>query len=150
MSRAWIRKVTGASAATAARWYAQRPQQPEDQRHPEVVCTVGRIHYFDQQAVEGFWAAWQQDVGTGRLGAAGRQPGDGKGANRGGPSREQRERAVVVALEALRKAGGHSRGLAAQLAREHDGVPRSWQRAVSEARERYEAERSEGSPVAAS
>ncbi|MGX4694719.1 hypothetical protein [Streptomyces sp. JNUCC 63] len=74
------------------------------------------------------------------MGTAERRPGDGQGANRGGPSREQRERAVAVALEALRKAGGHSRGLAAQLAREH-GVPRSWQRAVNEARKLYEAER---------
>ncbi|MER5995709.1 hypothetical protein [Streptomyces viridosporus] len=65
MSRAWIRELTGASAAMAARWDAQRHQQPEGRRHPEVVCTVGRIHYFDQQAVEAFWAAWQQDIGTG-------------------------------------------------------------------------------------
>jgi len=57
---------------------------------------------------------------------------------------------VAVALEALRKAGGHSRGLAAQLAREHDGAPRSWQRAVNEARQRYEAEQGEGSSSAAS
>ncbi|WP_199923288.1 hypothetical protein, partial [Streptomyces sp. NRRL S-813] len=85
--------VTGAAAATAARWYAQRHQQPEGRRHPEVVCTVEGRHYFDQQAVESFWAAWQQDVGTGRLGAAGRRRGDGLGANRGGPGREQRERA---------------------------------------------------------
>ncbi|MFS4095603.1 hypothetical protein [Streptomyces sp. AF1A] len=141
VSRAWIRELTGASAATAARWYAQRQQQPEGRRHPEVVCTVEGRHYFDQQAVEAFWAAWQQDVGTGRLGAAGRRRGDGLGANRGGPGREQRERAVAVALERLRAGSGHGRGLAAQLAREHGGAPRSWQRAVNEARKRYEAER---------
>ncbi|MGX4694720.1 hypothetical protein [Streptomyces sp. JNUCC 63] len=57
MSRAWIRELTGASAATAARWYGQRHQQPEDRRHPEVACAIGRINYFDQQAVEAFWAA---------------------------------------------------------------------------------------------
>ncbi|MGX4695240.1 hypothetical protein [Streptomyces sp. JNUCC 63] len=83
--------------------------------------------------------------------AAGRRPGDGLGANRGGPGREQRERAVAVVLKALRKAGGHSRGLAAQPAREHDGVPRSRQRAVNEARKRYEAEQQgEGTSGAAS
>ncbi len=68
------------------------------------------------------------------------------GWGRTGAGREQRERTVAVALEALRTAGGHRRGLAAQLAREHDGVPRSRQRAVNEARERYEAEQGESLP----
>jgi hypothetical protein len=45
---------------------------------------------------------------------------------------------VAVALEALRQAGGYHRGLAAQLAREHGGVTRTWQRAVNEARALYE------------
>ncbi|WP_030187789.1 hypothetical protein [Streptomyces sp. NRRL S-813] len=115
-----------------------------------MVCTLEGRHYFDQQAVEAFWAAWQQDVGTGRLGAAGRRRGDGLGANRSGPGPEQRERAVAFALKALRQAGGHSRGLAARLAREHGGAPRSWQRAVNEARQRYEAEQGEGASGAVS
>ncbi len=141
VSRAWIRELTGASEATLTRWYAQRLQQPRGRRHPDVVWTVGVTHYFDQQAVEGFWAAWQQDIGTGRLGSAGRRPGDGRGANGGGPGRGQRDRAVAVALEAIREAGGYRRGLAARLAREHGGVARSWQRAVTEARSVYETEK---------
>ncbi|MEU5076029.1 hypothetical protein AB0G76_31410 [Streptomyces asoensis] len=139
VSRVWIRELTGASAATLARWYAQRHTRPLERRHPEVVVTVGTTHYFDQQAVESFWAAWQQDVGTGRLGAAGRKPGDGRGAN-GGVDRTQRDQAVSVALAALRAEGGPRRGLAARLAREHGGVARSWQRAVAEARALYEQE----------
>jgi hypothetical protein len=75
VSRAWIRELTGASAATVARWYTQRLQLPEERRHPEIVCTVGRTHFFDQQAVEAFWAARQEDVGTGLLGAADRRAG---------------------------------------------------------------------------
>lgn len=126
------------------RWYAQRLQQPEGRRYPEAVLTVGRRLYFDQEAVESFWAAWQQEVGTGRLGAAGRRPGDGQGMRGGGPGRAQREQAVGVALAVLREAGGYSRGLAARLAREHGGVARSWQRAVNEARDQYENEQDEG------
>ncbi|MEU5243791.1 hypothetical protein AB0G81_06685 [Streptomyces asoensis] len=45
-----------------------------------------------------------------------------------------------VALAALREEGGHRRGLAARLTREHGGVARSWQRAVAEARALYEQE----------
>ncbi|MFF4825157.1 hypothetical protein ACFY20_19375 [Streptomyces sp. NPDC001312] len=41
---------------------------------------------------------------------------------------------------ALREAGGYRRGPAAQLARRHDGVARSWQRAVTEARTMLEQE----------
>ncbi|MER6977226.1 hypothetical protein [Streptomyces carpinensis] len=67
---------------------ARRQQRPGGRRHPEVVCTVGRMHYFDQQAVESFRAAWQQDVFTDRLDVAGRRPGDGRRANRDGTSRE--------------------------------------------------------------
>ncbi|MEU9272300.1 hypothetical protein AB0E04_43910 [Streptomyces sp. NPDC048251] len=138
VSRAWIRQLTGASSATVERWYAQRGVQPEGRRHPEVVLTVGRTHYFDQQAVEAFWAAWQEEVGTGRLGAAGRKPGDGQGGY--SADRSRRDQAVGVALAALREEGGPRRGLAARLAREHGGVARSWQRAVAEARAVYEAE----------
>ncbi|MFE0678683.1 hypothetical protein [Streptomyces sp. NPDC058867] len=94
-----------------------------------------RKQYFDQQAVEAFWAAWQEDVGTGRLGRAGRKPGTPASIDR-----SRRDQAVSVALAALRAEGGHRRGLAARLAREHGGVPRSWQRAVNEARALYEAE----------
>ncbi|MET7457840.1 hypothetical protein ABZT03_39535 [Streptomyces sp. NPDC005574] len=141
VSRAWIRQLTGASSATVERWYAQRDLQPPQRQHPEVVHTQGRTHYFDQQAIEAFWAAWQEDVGTGRLRTAGRKPGDGNG--RYHADRSQRNQAVSVALAALRQEGGHLRGLAARLAREHGGVPRSWQRAVTEARALYEAETSE-------
>ncbi|WAZ18992.1 hypothetical protein STRCI_008672 [Streptomyces cinnabarinus] len=145
VSRAWIVRYTGAASSTVARWYAQRDRQPKELRHPEVVCTVERMHYFDQQAVEAFWAAWQQDVGTGLLGVSGRRAGDGQGARGGGHSRAERERAVEIALKALRKAGGHRRGLAAELAREHGGVARSWQRAVAEARALYEQGQEPGS-----
>ncbi|MER6978298.1 hypothetical protein [Streptomyces carpinensis] len=59
------------------------------------ICTVGRLLYFDQQAVEAFWAARQQDVGTGWLGTAGagRVTGAGRtgvdraGSSASGPSR---------------------------------------------------------------
>ncbi|MFD5721687.1 hypothetical protein [Streptomyces sp. NPDC127036] len=122
------------------RWSAQRRERPEGRRHPDVVLTVGRTLYFDQQAVEAFWAAWQQEVGTGRLGTAGRPPGDGRGTRGGGPGREQRELAVGVALEVLRREGGPRRGLAAELAREHGGVARSWRRAVAEAVTVFESE----------
>ncbi|MFF4139110.1 hypothetical protein ACFY1B_48750 [Streptomyces mirabilis] len=69
-------------------------------------------------------------------------PETGRKIRGGGPGREQRERAVAVALDALRRTGGHRRGLAAELAREHGGVDRSWQRAVNEARVVYEREQS--------
>ncbi|MFE4626006.1 hypothetical protein [Streptomyces mirabilis] len=49
---------------------------------------------------------------------------------------------MEVALDALRRTGGHRRGLAAELAREYGGVDRSWQRAVNEARVVYEREQS--------
>ncbi|MFE2823543.1 hypothetical protein [Streptomyces sp. NPDC059271] len=140
VSRAWIVAYTGAAVSTVLRWYSERSRRPEHLRHPEAVCTVGRTLYFDQQAVEAFWAAWQQDVGPAAPGT-GRRPGDGQGTRGGGPGREQREHAVAVALEALRAAGGPRRGLAAELAREHGGVARSWQRAVNEAQIRFEEER---------
>lgn len=119
------------------------PLQPEQRRHPEVVHTVGRVHYFDQQAVEAFWAAWQEDIGTGRLGRAGRPPGS---PATGGADRAQRERAVRVVLAALREEGGYRRGLAARLAREHGGVARSWQRAVTEARTLYHTDVASAAP----
>lgn len=149
VSRVWIVQYTGAASSTVARWYAQRAVQPEGLRHPEVVCTVDRVRYFDQQEVEAFWSAWRQDVGTSLLGVSGRRTGDGQGARGGGHSREQREDAVEVALQALRQAGGYRRGLAAELARERGGVARTWQRAVTEARTRYEAEQDQGPAASA-
>ncbi|GGV72216.1 hypothetical protein GCM10010277_84880 [Streptomyces longisporoflavus] len=140
VSRAWVAQRTGASPATVARWYQQRQQRPGDHRFPEVACVVERVQYYDQEAVESFWAAWRQDVGTGRLQAAGRRPGDGRGNQGGGSGRAQRDKAVATALEALREAGGHRRGLGAQLAREHGGNERTWQRAVDEARALYAAQ----------
>lgn len=139
VSREWIAEYTGAAVSTVARWYAQRGTQPEQLRHPERVCVVDRRHYFDQQAVEAFWAAWQQDVGTARLGS-GRRAGDGQGARGGGSGRQVRDRAVGIVLEELRRAGGPRRGLAADLAREHGGGYRSWHRAVVEATAVYERE----------
>ncbi|MEU0039998.1 hypothetical protein [Streptomyces sp. NPDC006333] len=82
-------------------------------------------------------------------------PGHGQGAWRrpecrpfpawggGGPGREQRERSVAVALGALRRHGGPRRGLAAELAREHGGVARSWQRSVAEALAAFESEQAQ-------
>ncbi|MGV9291025.1 hypothetical protein [Streptomyces sp. NPDC003719] len=138
VSRAWVMEYTGASVSTVNRWCVQRERYPEERRFPEAVYTVNRTHYYAQEAVEGFWAAWKTDVGTGRLGAAGRRPGDGRGNQGGGPGRAQRERAVAVVLAELRQAGGYRRGMAARLAREHGGGERSWQRAVTEARAQYE------------
>lgn len=123
VSRAWVMQHTGASARTVARWYGERTHRPEGRRFPEAVCTVDRVQYYDQQAVEAFWAAWQQDVGTGRLQRAGRSAGDGRTYS-GGRSRKQREQAVAVVLAELRRTGGYERGLAARLAREHGGVAR--------------------------
>ncbi|MER5996752.1 hypothetical protein [Streptomyces viridosporus] len=131
---------TGASAATVARWYAQREQYPAERRFPEVACTLDRIHYYDQEAVEAFSVAWREDVGTGRLQAAGRPRGDGRGNHGGGHSRAQRDRAVAIVLAELRQAGGYQRGMAARLAREHGGSERIWQRAMTEARTHYEHE----------
>ncbi|MEV5546488.1 hypothetical protein AB0L35_10180 [Streptomyces sp. NPDC052309] len=99
---------------------------------------MDRTHFYDQEAVEAWWSAWQEDVGTGRIGAAGRRPGDGRGAQGGGSGRAQRDRAVAIVLAELRQAGGYRRGLAARLARKHGGGERSWQRAMTEARALYE------------
>ncbi|MET9191618.1 MULTISPECIES: hypothetical protein [Streptomyces] len=140
VSRAWVMQHTGASAATVNRWYAQRDQYSEELRFPEVTCTLERTHYYDQEAVEAFWSAWRQDVGTGRLQTAGRRPGDGRGNHGGGWGRDRRDRAVALALAELRQAGGYRRGMAARLAREHGGGERSWQRAMTEARGQYERE----------
>ncbi|MCX5281041.1 hypothetical protein [Streptomyces sp. NBC_00198] len=106
--------------------------------HPEA-CTVQRRNYFDQQAVQAFWAAWQREIGTAHPGK-GRRPGDGQGTRGGGPGREQRDRAVGIVLEVLRREGAPRRGLAAELAREHGGVARSWRRAVNEALTVFENE----------
>ncbi|MFG2452845.1 hypothetical protein ACGFSG_26035 [Streptomyces sp. NPDC048512] len=137
--RAWIVQYTGAAESTVTRWYTERGRRPKHLRHPEVVGTVGRTVYFDKQAVEAFWAAWQKDIGTKRLGT-GRSRGDGQGTRGGGPGRDQRDRAVGVALDVLRREGGPRRGLAAELAREHGGVVRSWRRAVAEAVATFERE----------
>ncbi|WP_146232396.1 hypothetical protein [Streptomyces sp. NWU49] len=144
VSRAWVMELTGASEATVNRWYAQRERYPEELRFPEVACTLHRTHYYVQEAVEAFWAAWKADVGTGRLGAAGRRPGDGRGSQGGGHGRALRDRAVAVVLAELRKAGGYRRGMAARLAREHGGSERGWQRAMNEARTQYEHSQSQG------
>ncbi|MGC9479257.1 hypothetical protein ACP4I1_34625 [Streptomyces sp. WG4] len=138
VNRSWVMEHTGASEATVNRWYVQRDRYPEERRFPEVACTLNRTHYYAQEAVEAFWEAWKADVGTGRLRAAGRRPGDGRGNQGGGPGRAQRDRAVAVVLAELRQAGGYRRGMAARLAREHGGSERSWQRAMLEARTEYE------------
>jgi hypothetical protein len=125
VSRAWVAKFTGASAATVNRWYARRDRYPKELRFPAVACILDRRHYYPQKAVEVFWAAWKTHVGTGRLHATGRRPGDGRGNQGGGRDRAQRDRAVALALEALQKAGEHQRGMAARLAREHGGRNRN-------------------------
>ncbi|MEV6409132.1 hypothetical protein [Streptomyces bobili] len=120
---------------------AQREQYPAELWFPQVACTLDRTHYYVQEDVEAFWTAWKEDIGTGRLQAAGRPPGDGRGNHGGGHGRAQRDRAVAVVIEELRAAGGYRRGMAARLAREHGGSERSWQRAMNnEARARYEHE----------
>ncbi|WP_326844486.1 hypothetical protein OHB33_40715 (plasmid) [Streptomyces sp. NBC_01558] len=139
VSRAWIIQHTGAAASTVLRWYTDRDRYPHHLRHPDVACTVQRRNYFDQQAVQAFWAAWQRDIGTAHLGK-GQRPGDGQGTRGGGPGHEQRDRAVRVVLEVLRREGAPRRGLAAELAREHGGVARSWRRAVEEALTVFENE----------
>ncbi|MFF9488500.1 hypothetical protein [Streptomyces sp. NPDC014676] len=109
-----------------------------------MACTDERVHYYDQEAVEAFWAAWQEDVGTGRLRRAGRPRGDGRGNHGGGWGRARRDQAVATALEELKHAGGYQRGMAARLAREHGGSERSWQRAMAEARILYAHEDGQG------
>jgi hypothetical protein len=88
--------------------------------------------------------AWQQHIGiespARNLTVRARRPST---CNRG-RSREQREQAVPVALAELRRASGYQRGLAARPAREHGGIPRSWQRAVTEARTLYDHEQQGG------
>lgn len=96
---------------TVARWHALRREQPEGLGHPERVVTVDRVDFYDQAAVEAFWAAHQEAVGTGRLGVSGRRSGAGHGEATGGrPVSVQRARAVQTVLEELRRAGGYRRG----------------------------------------
>ncbi|MEV8231302.1 hypothetical protein AB0P41_35550 [Streptomyces sp. NPDC079167] len=141
VSRAWIMRHTGAGRSTVARWYALRHEQPPERRHPDRVITVDRIDYYDQQAIEAFWAAHQEGVGTGRLGVSGRKSGAKHGEPRGGrPVSAERAQAVQVALGELRRAGEHQRGLAGRLARTHGGNERTWARAVTDARAIHAAE----------
>lgn len=141
VSRAWIMRRTGAGRSTVARWYALRDEQPPERRHPDRVITVERVDYYDQQAVERFWAAHQEGVGTGRLGVSGRKSGAGHGRARGGrPVSQERAQAVEIALTELRRAGGYERGLAARLARAHGGGAWIWERAVTDDRTAYAAE----------
>ncbi|MFF3975085.1 hypothetical protein ACFYZ6_35260 [Streptomyces rubiginosohelvolus] len=149
VSRAWICRYTGAGRSTVARWYALRREQPEGLGHPERVITLDRVDFYDQRAVEAFWAAHQEAVGTGRLGVSGRRRGSGHGEATGGrPVSVERARAVKTVLEELRVAGGYRRGLAARLAREHGGSARTWERAVSDARAAYEHEERPAAPGA--
>ncbi|MFJ3308304.1 hypothetical protein ACIPSA_35545 [Streptomyces sp. NPDC086549] len=60
------------------------------------------------------------------------------GAIRETVGRAQRDHAVATALKELRRADGYRRGIAAQLAREHGGNERTWQRARTEARALYQ------------
>ncbi|MEV5810520.1 hypothetical protein [Streptomyces parvulus] len=140
VSRAWITELTGASMATVNRWYLQRANYSGEHRFPEVSYTTKRTHYYAQDEVEAFWSAWKADVGTGRLQAAGRRPGDGRGNQGGGQGRARREHAIALALAQLRQVGSHRYGMSARLARQHGGSDRSWQRAMAEARIRYAQE----------
>ncbi|MGI5048430.1 hypothetical protein ACM9HD_34075, partial [Streptomyces sp. JAC25] len=81
----WITRHTGADRSTVARCYALRHEQRPERRHPERRITIDRIDYYDQEAVEAFWAAHQQGGGTARLGVSGRRSGPaggGRGAGR--------------------------------------------------------------------
>jgi hypothetical protein len=62
-----------------------------------VACIV---HYYAQEAVEAFWATWKTEVGTDRLGAAGRRPGDGRGNQAGGHGRAWRPGWCLHGLQA--------------------------------------------------
>lgn len=124
-----------------ARWYALRHEQPQERRHPDRVITVDRIDYYGQQAVEAFWAAHQEGVGTGRLGVSGRRSGaEGGGRGAGRPVSQKRAQAVEIALAELHRAGSYQRGLAARLARTHGGGASTWERAVNTARTAYDEE----------
>lgn len=86
MSRAWIMRHTGVGRSTVARCYALRHEEPPEHRHPERVITIDRNDYYDQEAVEAFWTAHQQGVGTARLGVSGRRSGPEGGRARRGAS----------------------------------------------------------------
>lgn len=51
----------------------------------ERVVTIDRVDYYDQQAVQQFWAAHQEGVGTARLGVSGRRSGSAHEFQRGTP-----------------------------------------------------------------
>ncbi|MFI1758032.1 hypothetical protein [Streptomyces sp. NPDC020571] len=97
----------------------QRDQYSDELRFPEVACTPERTQHYDQDAVEAFWNAWRQDVGTAVSGPLDGVPETGGGNHGGGWGRARRDRAVALALAELRQAGGYRRGMAAQPAPRH-------------------------------
>ncbi|AWN24780.1 hypothetical protein [Streptomyces sp. NEAU-S7GS2] len=60
VNRDWILQRTGAGRSTAAKWYADRLQQPEEFRHPETSATIDRIKYYDKEQFETFFA-WKEE-----------------------------------------------------------------------------------------
>jgi hypothetical protein len=149
VSRAWIVQYTGAAVSTVARWYALRHEQPEGLRHPEVVCTVGRVKYFDQQAVEAFWGP------GGRMSArACSDPGGAVATGREhvevGPAGSSVSRPWQWPFKRCGLPAGTAAGWPLNWRVSTGGVARTWQRAVNEAREQYEAEHEQGAAGAAS
>ena len=59
------------------------------------MVTIKQIDCYGQEAVEEFWAAHQEGVGTARSGVSGRSNGDGQG-DRGGGRTVSTERALAV------------------------------------------------------
>ncbi len=60
VNRDWIMQRTGAGRSTAAKWYADRLEQPEEFRHPEVVATIDRVKYYDEEQFETFYS-WHEE-----------------------------------------------------------------------------------------
>ena len=59
VNRDWIMQRTGAGRSTAAKWYADRLEQPQEFRHPEVVATIDRVKYYDEEQFETFYS-WHE------------------------------------------------------------------------------------------
>ncbi|MFB7301418.1 hypothetical protein, partial [Streptomyces rubiginosohelvolus] len=131
---------------TVARWNALRREQPEGLGHPERVVTVDRVDFYDQAAVEAFWAAYQEAVGTGRLGVSGRRSGAGHGEATVGVRCRWSGRGRPDSAGGTAPGWWVPAGLAARLAREHGGSARMWERAVSDARAVYEREERPAAP----
>ncbi|WP_261717203.1 hypothetical protein [Streptomyces sp. FZ201] len=60
VNRDWIRKFTGASAGTAARWYKVRDEQPKEHRHPEKERIDG-ADFYDEKQFREFYTWFQNE-----------------------------------------------------------------------------------------